>query len=495
MKRNLCFKYFLLMFCMAFAMISCHDDDEKVELANLTVNGGRDFVSTNSKGRSVHLEINSTTPWQLDLQEVPEWLTVDKLSGAAGKSTVTLTLSDNTGEARHHEIAFTNGQDNIAFTVQQSAANADFDTAPDYYFYVTFGSMPTLYAGLHLLSHDKPSYFFYERVNTFDKDLLPSHAVYVEGPRDNVKSVIMQKILEINAKEPDAVFGFQMDDLRARLGHDFFVKQGIDSSRVKVTMLSDGTGTYNEFYKAFGDAASGETAWNEYKTLIDGLDWDATHPMQPEEGTEFESFNWAYYLSTCPNYKLQLQDASLLETENPFVKDEILKMKAVTVTPLELLNRLSPERQAEFYKMSSFDKGYFEDLFAASSKPNLVIIGTNTGAGVEGASPEDQHRYVEQIMEKYGETHDVFFKPHPSDEASKEYDKEFPGLSLLPGQMPFEIFVWSLNDQIDMIGGFSSTVFLTVPVEKVKFIFGATPETIIRPLNLLFKDADIEWMN
>ena len=61
--------------------------------------------------------------------------------------------------------------------------------------------------------------------------------------------------------------------------------------------------------------------------------------------------------------------------------------------------------------------------------------------------------------------------------------------------MPFEIFVWALLDKIDMIGGYPSTVFLTVPVDKVRFIFAADAASLVRPLNILFRDAtDVEWM-
>ena len=31
------------------------------------------------------------------------------------------------------------------------------------------------YAGLHVLSHDKPSYFYYTRSRTFDPDKFPPH--------------------------------------------------------------------------------------------------------------------------------------------------------------------------------------------------------------------------------------------------------------------------------------------------------------------------------
>ena len=42
---------------------------------------------------------------------------------------------------------------------------------------------------------------------------------------------------------------------------------------------------------------------------------------------------------------------------------------------------------------------------------------------------------------------------------------------------------------------YPSTVFLTVPVDKVRFIFAADAASLVRPLNILFRDAtDVEWM-
>ena len=51
----------------------------------------------------------------------------------------------------------------------------------------------------------------------------------------------------------------------------------------------------------------------------------------------------------------------------------------------------------------------------------------------------------------YSSDYDIFFKPHPADSSSAGYPDRFEGLTLLPGQMPFEIFVWALLDKIDMI--------------------------------------------
>ena len=80
-------------------------------------------------------------------------------------------------------------------------------------------------------------------------------------------------ILEINAEDPTAVFGLWVDDLACRLGHDWFVAQGIDSARVKVTMLSNGTATYNNFHNYFGDAATAEQNWNDCRPA-EALDWN-----------------------------------------------------------------------------------------------------------------------------------------------------------------------------------------------------------------------------
>ena len=130
--------------------------------------------------------------------------------------------------------------------------------------------------------------------------------------------------------------------------------------------------------------------------------------------------------------------------------------------------------------------------------PKLEAPG-GQGADREGqheADREQQQRdYVARIVGQYGAAYDIFFKPHPADTSSASYEADFPGLTLLPGQMPFEIFVWSLMDHVDMIGGYPSTVFLTVPVDKVRFIFAPDAESLVRPLNLLFRDAaNVEWM-
>lgn len=372
----------------------------------------------------------------------------------------------------------------------------EVEIRPTHYFYATFGTLPTLYAGLHVLSHNKPSYFAYERTSTFDPEFFPSNVTLSvtngTAAQEVMRDYMKKKILEINERDPKAVFGFYVDDIRSRLAFDWFTAQGIDSSRVKVTLLSDGTGTYDIFYKNFGDVNSAENNWESVKREVNSLPWAIELPSEPTKRNlkalgEFNSFTWPFYMSTFSNYSYLLQDASLFETNSPFIREEMKKMNLISQSPQKMLNELNPIQQLTFYKMANFDRNKFVKLFNKSPKKNLIIIGT--------VLSNNQKHLLNRVYKEYESEYDIFYKPHPGDSDYIDYETTYPGLTLLPAQMPFEIFVWSLMDEIDVIGGNSSTVFITVPTDKVKFIFAKNSEVMPRPLNLLYKDiTTIDWM-
>lgn len=479
------------------AATSCNDDEPDIAPS---VNGGATFLSLDALSRSGKLSINAAAPWRVTTASGERWFTLSAQSGPAGVSEIELSLDANEGAARSAMLIFSSGDAFFRFTLSQSAAHAAFDDA-DYYFYASFGTLPTLYAGLHVLSHDKPSYFFYERSSTFDPAAFPSRVEVITGAdgvnatdaeMDRMRTEFTRRIREINAADPRAVFGLYVDDLRCRLGYDWFVGQGIDSARVRVSMLSDGTATYNNFYNYFGDPATAEQNWDTYASQVESLDWNhgGSYP-ESRALIDFEAWEWPYYLSTRPGYRLILQDKSLLEPSTGFMGEKLAQMDAPSVKPYELLSSLAAPAQQQFYRMASFDYARFAALFDASPGKNLIIIGTN--ATVLGAE-ETQREYVGRIVEQYGAQYDIFFKPHPGDRSSADYGERFD-LTLLPGQMPFEIFVWSLIDKIDVIGGYPSTVFLTVPISKVEFVFAPDAASLVRPLNVLFRNAEgVEWI-
>lgn len=488
MKR---FFRLILALGLVAGTMACDDETPKV-----SINGGTDFLSLDDLARSGKITVNAPAPWQIALPEpAEEWFTLSPLKGPAGYSEIEVSFDANDGAARSALVTFFCDGKNYPFQLSQSAGHTGFDS-PDYYFYVTIGTMPALYAGLHLLSHDKPSWFYFDRSQTFDPAQFPDWAEVSSSAtivRDDMRDAMKRRILEINAAEPTAIFGLLVDDLRCRLGYDWFVAQGIDSTRVKVTMLSDGSGTYNNFHLYFGDPATAEQNWNTYEGEVEALDWNhgGRYPVTraPEE---FDAYTWPYYLSTRPNYRLMLQNKDLMESSCPFITGRLAEMKMVSIQPYELLTALPEASKQQFYRMAKFSYDDFEALFDKSPKKNLIIIGTSHSSA---ASEQQQANYVGKIMEQYGDRYDIFFKPHPADSSSADYPERFKGLTLLPGQMPFEIFVWSLLDKIDMIGGYPSTTFISVPLDKVGFLFATDAASLIRPLNILFRDAtNVEWI-
>lgn len=382
------------------------------------------------------------------------------------------------------------------------------DFTGDYHFYFTVATMPTLYAGMLSLVNEQESYMFYARTSTFDGTKFPSHVhlydydLDMNNPvaTDEVKTEacnwMKTKIREINDKDPDANFCIYMDDYRSRISYYWFATLGIDLKRVKVTILSDGTATYNEFYKLFGKAGEGEKKWKEIAREINRLDWNGgkvTDPCAGEIGELEKNRNWSYYLSTNPNYRFLLHDASLLETEDSYIKEQMKKMNFWSRTPYELLNDLPAERRTKFFDLASFDSRVFDEMFDASPKDNLIILGTNPGT--DEAKIKEQKDYTQKVCEKYASKFDIFFKPHPRDESSKGYETLFGeyGVKLLPNA-PFEIFLWKLGDKMNVLGGYQTTSLLTAPKEKVKFLFHKGPDDLPKPLNLLFDRDDVEWM-
>ena len=502
MKRL--FRLFLALALLTGAW-ACSDD----KTPEVSINGGADFLSLDYLARSGKITVNAPAPWTVILSagnygggDRPDWVTLSAEAGPAGYSEIDVSFEANPGAARRAFLLFVCNGKVSPFTLSQSAKDAGFDDA-DYYFYAAFGTMPALYAGLHLLSHDKPSYFFYERPQTYDPKLFPDYATVFTAANPNAGASteeieetarqMKRRILEINAEDPTAVFGLYVTDLACRAGYDWFVAQGIDSARVKVTMLSDGSGTYNNFFKFFGDPATAEQNWNEYAAQVDALDWNhgGRYP-ETRAPQSLVSDEWSAYLATRPDYRLMLQDASLMEPSCPFMAEKLAGMKMESVQPYELLTALPENAKQQFYRMAGFDYDKFDALFSQSPKKNLIIIGTSH---TTDESREQQAAYVERIMQQYGGEYDVFFKPHPADNSSSDYEERFEGLTLLPGQMPFEIFVWALLDKIDLIGGYPSTTFLSVPLDKVGFLFAADAASLVRPLNILFRDAPgIEWM-
>lgn len=463
-------------------------------IPSIKINEGIKFISVDHQQQTVQLTVQSNRPW--NLTNTIEWISIDTMEGAVGEKTITIEFEENRLQARNGKISFNyGGEENFDFVISQSQANTGFEDTT-HNFYITFGTLPTLYAGLQLVSHEVPSYVFYERQNTFDPQNLPSYATVINlGGNDvqyTMRDYMKAKILEINESNPNAVFGLYVDDFRARIGYDWFIAQGIDKSRVKVTLLSDGTGSYNEFYNRYGANGSSETKWvntlNEIQNLHSRSNSLAKfNPLDTKAIPEFESWDWPWPISTVNNYRYFLQYPEYLQTNDSYVQAQLPLMNTVNMPPYEILKNLTPAQKETFLSMVKLDHTSLNNMLNQSPKKNLVIIST-----VNSSSLSD---LIDETMRRYSDEYDIFLSRHPADYEWVIYQDRYPELNILP-YMPFEVFFWYFKDQLDVIGGSPSSTFLTIPVEKVKFMYASGPETMPKPLNLIMasSEANIDWM-
>ena len=276
-------RLFSALLCLALIAGSAACSDDETTRPVLVVNAGESFLSLDALARAGKISVTSSLPWCVTAAAGDKWFTLSATEGPAGYSEIEVTFDRNEGPARSAQLAFASEDLIVPLVVSQSAPKDGYD-APDYYFYAGFGTMPALYAGLHVLSHDKPSYFYYTRSRTFDPDKFPPHVKVTtaadrtsdatEAEKDAMCREMKRRVLEINKADPTAVFRLYVDVLRCRLGYDWFVAQGIDSARVKVSLLSDGTATYNNFYNYFGDPATAQQNWETYAAEVEALDWN-----------------------------------------------------------------------------------------------------------------------------------------------------------------------------------------------------------------------------
>lgn len=425
------------------------------------------------------------------------WATTDVINGKAGSTKVTVNFDKNDSSKDKREIVFTvvSGEEKAEQKLIQRGKKT-FEDA-DYYFHMHFATLPVLYSGIDIQRNDKPMFLIDAR-GTLKDEFLPSNVKKHDASQ--FPANFIDEIRNIEKNNPDATYAYYADDLRIIGGLKIFTRLGIDSSRVKFTLLPDGTGTYTaQFSNFYGEAGNGGEKFKEVQNKLEDMyaKYMANPSIAVEEttgaGLDIMDFEIPHVLAQYGNARYYIENKDYLITDDGYVKEEIKKGNYVVMPARNLLRELTPIQQEMFYLSTGFDLKTNSELMDESAKPNLIIIGTNTAAGI--TSKETQAAYVKAVMDKYGEEYDIFYKAHPADPAYVTYEQDFPGLRLvLPAAMPFDVFTWALNDKIDALGGFSSTVFLTVPTDKVKFMFAPNASALGGLFYNVFKDKDIDWM-
>lgn len=90
-------KYFIPAFfaLFALALTSCNDDDAPTMFKEIQVSSSNVFLPEG--GGSTSIAVKSTDTWAIDVEEMPEWLSANPMTGPAGQTAVTFTAEPSNG--------------------------------------------------------------------------------------------------------------------------------------------------------------------------------------------------------------------------------------------------------------------------------------------------------------------------------------------------------------------------------------------------------------
>ncbi len=430
---------------------------------------------------------------------------------------------DTTGESD------TLGGSAFPATTPETEPETDPDEVIDehtYDFYITLGTMPTLYATLNAYRRQNPNtYMWFLRGNTISKEHSADFIHYFDTQSDTNASssvnwaLIRDKVKEIKAADPEAKFHLYCDDLRVSFIPHIFVYAGVEFEDLRVTFLSDGTGTYNNYSYQTDNYYNGYAEqWSSIlETYQNGRD-DADF-VPPYEDTEqsMQALQYlAFYVSTFDNVDFWVQSPDYLQNSSAVVTAARENMNIVEKNPAEMYQALPEDVRAEYQKVVLANAlvdsdtlntledavAYFDGKLSGRDKELVLILGTN-----KKTLPENQF-YIDSTIAYYtptvdaadatkviykGQTYTIeagattvkvgdkdlkigelgvylFFKGHPAHPADETLQAYFAenGIEMLPHRTPVETLFWMYDVKV---GGYESTSFLSCYKGQTEFLY------------------------
>ena len=425
----------------------------------------------------------------------------------------------------------------------ESITNTDTDVEYNYDFYITLGTMPTLYATLNAYQNQNPNtYMWFFRGNTISKQYSADFIHYFSTQSStNANSKInyleiRKKVKEILIKNPASKFTLYCDDLRTQFILDIFVAAGVEFEDLKVVLLSDGTGTYSNYAAITEDGyVAQKEEWKNYlKNYINNRNNDTYTQFSSSFNTQATNLQlYCFYVSSFSNVMFWIQHPDyLINTVSNTINKERFNMNIIKKDPKAIYNSLDSETNLAFQKvvlanalvdsdtLTTLEDAveYFDSKLKNRDKDVVLILGSS-----DNSLSEIQKSYLDQTLKFYTPTLDsedntkvkykgidysitsgqstvsidgkdftigqigvyLFFKGHPSYPANAQLKQYFneKGIIILPHRTPVETLFWMYTVKC---GGYTSTSFLSTSEGQTEFFYGEVNGVVLTMKNLGF---------
>ena len=358
-----------------------------------------------------------------------------------------------------------------------------------YNFYLVKETLPALYSALLMSKSNDFTYVWYGRENVLNSDNLINNNIYLSsyvGNSDLLETDVLEEakniVKDILQKDENAYFNLFVDDGLSWIEFDLFARYGLDDNRYHVNYISIGTGSY--VFKFPYQIATSNSKYEKYQTEFNNL----LEKFRSNQNPDIVRHD--YYLipaATRDNTSYYLQYPEYIEKNNDEIKEVYNKIKYITNSPTNLYNNLTDTEKQIFLDYVGLDKEKLEEqYFSDKDKPYLIITGSSP---IDYGYGEKIFKHmIEQVVDLYQKDYNILYKPHPKAIPNEDYKNYFEnlGIDILPGSMPMEAITFVFNDL--KLGGFHSSLYMSMEKENVLFIFANNSEELFEPLNILFEN-------
>lgn len=334
-----------------------------------------------------------------------------------------------------------------------------------YNLYITFGTIPALYAQINVFLDKNPSYLWVRSGGHFDVnklDVIDNLKYYhkFEGYdmnfiKEQYKDVL-NKIFEIKRNDSNAKFNIYTDDSRVQFSLKPIILSDINNDIEKIVMISEG----NISQYMYDDIKKDDKTYqkSQWKKLINGI----------KEGNNDEDLlkieNYCFWLSTKKNVEYLIPHINLLYNKN--VSNEYKKEMNLKNFNIEKLYAKLPNK---------YKKNIFGDvMIELNHNDNYIIIVGTYDFGSKHLTAIIYENLLDQMLRDYGKDYRFMFKAHPlfpvSDNKWLEDYLNSHSIIIIPEKIPLEPLLWDNKNLL--IGGFCSTINSMINPSRTKFFFG-----------------------
>lgn len=372
----------------------------------------------------------------------------------------------------------------------------------EYNFYITSGSLSTLYAGLNLVNTDRPTFVWYGESSALNNEALMQNTniTISEFVGDSDKLIyevldeFKSKIKQIYNEDRNAYFHLYIDDSKHWLEYPLFAELGLDDSRYDVTYYSTDSKSYD-----FENSKYSFTNENDYKLFLQIQKESITLLDEVKSNKYVETKD--YLLGILPKKYEYFNDYILPSTFRNNVTyvleyPELLKFKDEKITTLlannsyiykssisDIYNSLTDTQKDLFLQYINFDKLDFEFSYLNkdNNKDYLIITGDD-----KETSKEYFEAIIKQIDKKYSTDYNILFKPALGTTLNEDYTKILNDLEItvLPDTLPVEAISFMYENV--KIGGFTNSLYTSIPQDQILFFIGKDKSELESPLDSLY---------